>query len=403
MKIGVVAPGHFKRLGAEIAFLHAWFHASQKGFPAPDYIGGVSAGGIAAACAAQWTEEDFKRTEEILLDLKRSDFYSINPELKLQAILAILPLLLTLVPHELVDHFIDKIAESVGIDPKKLKIIKLGLRLVPVATTIKLDEAFVRKFLTCESIFSNDNLHKLLIRSLSFKRIFDSPIKIEIASADVNNKQFSIVTNYKPEHQDSQIFTRGIVDSTRLPVFFPFRQNAEGNYLADGAAIANMPFSLARGHGCDLIVVLKFNCVGDDESQKKHDHWVSGLQRFIDMSVDEVARKAERDYEYTNRNLAELEVQKKQLEDLGKLLYYSHLDSTSAQAIRKYITAKNDSDRRLSYFGKKKIPIISVESELLPEFHFSSFDREQTRVTINKGYNAFENDFMPKFKALNLK
>ena len=81
-----------------MGFLHAYYEACQKGFPLPDYMTGISAGGIAIACAAQWTEPDFRRTEEVLLNLKRKDFYSINRKLEVLGILAAMAVLGTMLP-----------------------------------------------------------------------------------------------------------------------------------------------------------------------------------------------------------------------------------------------------------------------------------------------------------------
>ncbi len=99
-RVGIVAPGHFKRLAAEVGFLHGYFEACQKGFPIPEYMTGVSAGGIAVACAAQWTEPDFRRTEEVLLNLKRKHFYGINPKLEVLGGLVGLAALGTMLPME---------------------------------------------------------------------------------------------------------------------------------------------------------------------------------------------------------------------------------------------------------------------------------------------------------------
>ena len=73
--IGIVAPGHFKRLGAQFGFLRAMFEENKKNnFPKPDFMTAVSAGAVAIACAAQDTEEDFVRTDKTLEDLRGKNY-----------------------------------------------------------------------------------------------------------------------------------------------------------------------------------------------------------------------------------------------------------------------------------------------------------------------------------------
>lgn len=365
-KVGIVAPGHFKRLAAEVGFFHAYHEACQKGFPVPDYMAGVSAGGIAVACASQWTESDFKRTEEILLNLKRKDFYGINPRLEFLGGLAAIAALGSVLP-------IDK-------DSIKNPWLRYGVKASIVLSILGMDEKFVKGFLHSSSIFSNTNLYKLLEREIRIDKIFRSPIKIEIASADVNNKKFSVVSNFRPEDQEQEILLNGIVDSTRLPVFFPFRKNLTGNYLADGAALSNVPIHLARNYGCDIIIVLKFCCAGEGPVDQEYNKWIPGLQRFIDMLVDERARVMMRDYEFFNHDLEQEEKIKRTIKLLESGVGHT-FEEIEAATILKSI--------KLSASGRRPIKLIVVDSEEIPEFHFSNFDKNATLKSMNIGYKAF--------------
>ena len=360
LKVGIVAPGHFKRLAAEVGFLHGYYEACQKGFPLPDYMTGVSAGGIAVACAAQWTEADFIRTEKLLLNLKRKHFYGINPKLEVLGGLAAVAALGTMLP-------IDK-------DTIKNPWLRYGAKAAIALSILDMDKRFIEGLLHSDSIFSNTNLYKLLKRELRTNRIFGSPIKIEIASADINNKKLSVVSNFRPEDQKPGILLHGIVDSTRLPVFFPFRKDEHGNYLADGAALSNAPIHLARNYGCDVIIVLKFRCAGESPIVKEYNEWGSGLQRFIDMMVDEKTSKTMRGYDFFNHDLEQEEKIKRAIE---------LMDDCEARRILESV--------KLSASGRRKIKLIIVDSEEIPEFHFSSFDRETTRKSMNIGYRAFFN------------
>jgi len=365
-RVGIVVPGHFKRLAAEVGFLHGYYEACQKGFPLPEYMTGVSAGGIAIACAAQWTEPDFIRTEELLLNLKRKHFYSINPKLEVLGGLAGVAALGSLLP-------IDK-------DMIKNPWIRYGAKAAIALSILGMDKKFVEGFLRSDSIFSNRNLYKLLERELRTGKIFRSPIKIEIASVDVNNRTFSVVSNFRPEDQKPEILLNGIVDSTRLPVFFPFRKDKNGNYLADGAALSNVPIHLARDYGCDVIIILKFRCAGEGPIDKEYNEWGSELQRFMDILVDEKTRIMIRDYEFFNNDLEQEEKIQRAVEILESGPGHT-LAETEAAALLKNV--------KLSASGKRKIKLIVVDSEEIPEFHFSHFNSETTRKSMNIGYKAF--------------
>ncbi len=365
-RVGIVAPGHFKRLAAEVGFLHAYYEACQNGFPVPEYMTGVSAGGIAVACAAQWTEPDFKRTEEILLGLKRKDFYGINPKLEVLGGLAGVAALGSLLPT-------DK-------DTIKNPWIRYSAKAAVALSILGMDEKFVKGFLKSDSIFSNRNLYKLLERELRTSKIFKSPIKIEIPSVDVNDNVYSIVSNYRPEDQKPEILLKGIVDSTRLPVFFPFRKDKNGHYLADGAAKSNAPVNLARNFGCEVIIVLKFRCKGEGSLDCDYDHWIPGLQRFVDLLVDERTRVMIRDYEYVNHDLEQEDKVKCAIEILESGSNQTSLELEAANLLKRV---------KLSASGKRKIKIIVVDSEEIPEFHFSNFDKDAQRESINKGYDSF--------------
>ncbi len=372
--VGIVAPGHFKRLAAEIGFFHGYYEACQNGFPIPDYMTGVSAGGIAVACAAQWTEEDFRKIEEVLLNLRRSHFYSINPKLEILGGLAALAALSTMLPT-------DK-------DTIKNPYVRYGAKAAIALSILGMDKKFVEALLNNDSIFSNKNLYSLLHRELRIKRVFNSPIKLEIASVDINNKVFSTVSNFKPEHQNAETFIHGIVDSTRLPVFFPFRKDKNGNYLADGAAINNVPIHLARNFGCDIIIVLKFKCAGEGPIDMEYNKWTSGLSRWVDISVDENTRKTLRDYEWINNAICQ-EEKIRQASGLLESLIDEHTGVEDRRKIQEALELLTNV--KLPTAGKRKIKLIIVDSEEIPEFHFSNFNKITIRESINIGYRSFWN------------
>ena len=379
--IGIVAPGHFKRLGAQFGFLRAMFEENKKNnFPKPDFMTGVSAGAVAIACAAQDTEEDLVRTDKTLEDLRGKNFYDINPELKIFGGLLSLISLGVLLP-------INKI---------KKVLYRYGFTTAAIAIALLIEEKFIEKLLKCNSIFSNRNLYKLLRAKLNYRRIFSSPIKIVIAAANVNTKSYSIVTNFRPEHQDEHVFTQGIVDSTNLPVFFGFRENEQGQFIADGAAISNEPRHLAREFGCDVIIVLRFKCNDEDVTEKKYNLWVTGLQRFIDILVDEVARKTRRTYEFFNNDLREKKKISQAADTIENCLK-SLPDSENTQKIRVAVDILRGI--KLSCDGKREIKFIEINDEI-PEFHFTDFKKNQMSRTIKIGHQAFHNAKEAILKAI---
>ena len=150
----------------------------------------------------------------------------------------------------------------------------------------------------------------------------------------------------------------------------------------DGAALNNVPIHLARDYGCDVIVVLKFKCAGEGRIDVDYSQWVSGLQRFMDILVDENARKTMRDYEYFNNDLEREEKIKRAIKIL---------ESGSGHTIAETQAATLLKNVKLSASGRRKIKLIIVDSEEIPEFHFSNFSKNAQREAINKGYESFWN------------
>ena len=129
---------------------------------------------------------------------------------------------------------------------------------------------------------------------------------------------------------------------------------------------------MARNYGCDVIIVLKFCCAGEGLIKKEYNEWGSGLQRFIDILVDETSKKMIRGYDFFNNDLEQEE----------KIMHAIQLmEDCKARRILESV--------KLSASGRRKLKLIVVESEEIPEFHFSSFNKEATRESMNIGYKAF--------------
>ncbi len=151
--------------------------------------------------------------------------------------------------------------------------------------------------------------------------------------------------------------------------------------------MSNVPIHLARDHGCDVIIILKFKCAGEGPVAQEYNQWISGLQRFVDILVDEKARTTQRDYEFFNNDL-EQEDKINQARELLKSCLRRHQGTGNTEIEE---AARLLSEVKLSASGKRKIKLVIVDSEEIPEFHFSNFDKNALRESINIGYQSFFN------------
>jgi len=77
MKVALVCTSGMKRLAAHAGSLKCYFEEEKAGkAPHPHFITGASAGAIASAVFAPWTEKNFKKQTDAILNLKKSDIYS---------------------------------------------------------------------------------------------------------------------------------------------------------------------------------------------------------------------------------------------------------------------------------------------------------------------------------------
>src|SRR3989344_5949592 len=384
LKIGFVFPGHVRRIAPQIGFCHAMhlFRQQVSDFPKPEIYCGVSGGGISSAIAVQDSEAHFVKWELLYSKVTRSSIAGINPDLLIRGGAAAILSLAPLRPLEMI----------------KSRKIRYLVRVLLASSELYADEAFVDKLLKCNSIFSADKRLRRLFNNLDFDAIFNSDIKLQIAAANISTNEYSVVTNYKPEHRNKDLFIEGLIDTTRLPVFFGFRKNRDGHYVGDGAGIANMPLDLVVNHGCDVVVILGFT-YPKESLAKEYNMWIAGLQRFIDMITDTVARKDLEGFERINNALTQVEGIQKELVALDTIACEAGLLnrglaselSGSISRIEEYIS-------RFSCIGKKKVKIISVDSvEPIDDYHFTTLTPEKAFKGYNQGCNAFTDSFLPQY------
>ncbi len=403
----ICMPGTFSRLAPHVGALHALLTAYQEGklLKEPAYICTSSVAGIPASIAVQRSEEKFLEIEHILLNLRKKHFVSLHPDLKKRAAIDFVSMLGLIISA----HATGKIQ-----DPVKRYLALLSM--VPVA--LKISEKAVKDIFNCKSFLTYDNdLFPLLMSSFDFDAIFNSPIKIEMPSVNLNkagwrldqilsspplyldgwhNEGWVSVTNFKPEDKDlepdirNRKYVRKLINGLRVYGHFAPGRHENDDPIADTAALSNMPIHFAIKQGYTNIVVLHYNSTTEAPINKPLRNWVETLNREVDLNVSENSRKTELGYLRVNNDLKELDKQNRDLEKLEEMIKRQGvlLDDSVRETVEKYIKATRDAHLRLSYARKKKINLYFVDSEPLPDIHFSSFNTEQLREGINKGWRA---------------
>lgn len=373
-KIGLVLPGNFTRLAGHHAFGHAWFEASCEGFPRPDYITGSSAGAIAAANIAHWNEAHFRKTEELLLKLRRSDFMGMNPRLKRSGIMTALASMALLAPTHRV----------------KNPFIHYGLNTALASFVLTMEKRFAKAMMTSDdfdSFFVLDNLIRFLGENFDYEALFDSPVRVEVPTVDINRIQWRSVTNFKLEHRNPETFVNGVVDSIRIWGFFNPRLNEDGGYNVDAAVMSNVPIQFAMREGCDTIVVAYYDCAIEGPTERRFTNWIKSLQRCFDIVVSENSRKTLRGYINVNNDLDQLEKSRAATDELASFLGY--YPKGTWLRLEKALTMAREAESSYSFTKKRKIKLVVVRTEPLPSTHFSDFDTDRTIETMNICYKAF--------------
>ncbi len=372
-KIGIVLGPHFVRLASNFGFMESYFYDSQKGnIPKPYSLTGISSGSFSCGIFAPWTELPIIKGRNMLLNLRGSHFFSLNRELLVSGgIETLMPALLPFLPWERIEN----------------SYLRNAAKLLGISAFLGLEYKFVRNLFNARSIFSNERLRQLLLKPfdadgfLDFEGIFSSDIKVDIVSANINGCQESdsnvvpyVVTNYRPEHKNKDIFVDGIVRSTSVPAFFPTSPIGNGEFTTDGGVYEAFPIEIPYNHGCDVIVLVKFRYAGQGYLEHDYSKFMSSLHRSTDILVDNKGALVIRGALNINNDLVQIQRMQKGINQLERLANELHGE------LRKEIEARikdlDDTLVNLTAFGKRHYNLVILSSRReIPEFNFrGNFD-----------------------------
>lgn len=400
--------GGFPCIPAHLGAMTSWI---QSGLDPPGYICGSSSGGIIGSVAVQWDEEIMKEMCQLTINLKKRQFASLHPKIRNRGIGTILATSGMLVP-------IQKIKNPILHSIAKFGVIGLSLWMQKKFVTDTLFHS--------ESFLVYDNLVKLLLNKLNFDKIFNSKIKLELLSVNINKagwilddilknpplytdgwKNLGWVrrTNFRPEdinlptNERNLRFLKAVVNGARIWSIFDAGRTDEGDFIVDTAAMSNVPVHAPINEGYDKIVLFYYNRLGEGPTDKVFESLLQITFRTNDIIVAENTRKTILGYFRINNDIEQMAKQRENLKQLGHLVYESDVDSTIKEKVRDSIKAQEESFRKLSYFNKKRIKFIIIRSEPLPPIHFASFSRDDMIDTINKGAKALK-DSLPQLEDL---
>lgn len=376
MKVAIVHSSGFKRLPAHVGGDRAYFDAEQAGLvPHPCFITGASAGAIASAVCAPWTEKNFQEVAEAIINLKKSDIYSWRHLTELCGALTLGESFLSFLPP--FSHDFSKTRRGQIL----IESIRTGISL-----TTKLGLFY--ELLEQPSIFSSDPLCRLLKRKLDFEAIWNSDIKLEIPAADLKNAKTFYFTNYLPEHRQlpnrDDVLVDMILASSSVVAFLQ-AISTQGRLLDDAALLNNVPIDRAMQAGCDVIFVAMYR----PYLEKVHLNsptitWVEELNRAMDLAIGRSTELTLEGHEKTNHDLGIIETVEEIMAEMPPSEKLSHLKILLAQ---------------LSAYGLQKTKIIPVMCERsLPSLTFNKFKPEAMKKSYDLGYQAMKQAIEKNFK-----
>ncbi len=368
MRVALVLSSGFKRLAPHVGALRAYFDTEKKGqVPHPHFITGASAGAIASAACLPWTEENFERITNAIINLNKSNIYSMWHLTELFGALTLGESFLSFIPA--LDHDFMKTRRGQIL----LESGRAGLSLI---TKISL---FV-ELLKQPSIFSSEPLRRLLKKQLDFKKIWDSDIKMEIPGTDLKKAEMYYFTNYLSEHQQSINRNDQLVDAIRgsasVAAFLPAIQ-LNGQLLDDAAILNNIPIDRAIQAGCEVIFVIMhrpyLEKIGIRNNQMS---WVDELNRAMDLAIGHHTDLTLRWHQEINHDLEIIETMKDIMTEMPENPKIAQLKILLKQ---------------LSAYGQTKTKVIPVFCEQsLPSLTFNKFDPESLRKGYELGYQTMK-------------
>lgn len=393
--VGLVAAGGFKKLALHVGALYRYFEAEKERLvPHPSFAIGSSAGAIALTSCLPWTEENFKAVADAILNLKKSDIYSVRHRMELVSGFALAGSFLSLL-------------HLVPTNSPRWK--KLLIEFGRVAILLGAEGAFFWEFLKQPSLFSNQPLQQFFHARLNFKGIWNSDICFEVPAVDIHTGEeyiFELGKNRNHVDRNNRL-AKAVLASATLPAYFPLT-NLDGHSLVDAAILNNVPIHRALLAGCETILVLFYSFNGSVPSIP--DSWVEVLTRSLDISINEITRKTLLWHVNINQDLAVTEGLKQDVirlkeivARLQRLTVTSEQKEVQVRLIDEANRELDDEEERLKQYafcGKKLTTIIPVMSPVpIPEQYFRKFDQELMRQAMEIGYAAMDQTLRELRKA----
>ena len=383
-RIGYMLGPHFVRMAGSFGYMKGCFTDYSHGrIPRPHSITGVSSGGIIGAAVCPFNQKAFQDGEKRLVSLKGSQFYNHNKDLMLWGGIEAFSPLAIFLPWEMI----------------KSRLWRNAAKGAVVAGMELAEEQFIEHLFSANGVFSNRRLHKLLMEFLDFKSIFNSDIKLDVVSANLNgdieknlNVAPHVVTNYRPEHKNNdELLADGIVKSTSIPGFFPTSQNDAGEFITDGGIYGAYPIEIPYNHGCDVIVVVELNYAGQRYLRHDYAKWISAIHRALDITVDNQSALVISGCRNMNNDLEQIKKMETIIANLGTIAM--DLPKAQKQAIFKQINIFRQEISRLTAYGKKFFNLVFVKSRReIVEFNFREKHLESyMRQSIEIGEEAYFN------------
>lgn len=398
--------GTFPRLGPHAGALHSLTMAFQEGrlLREPSYVVTSSVFSIPASVYISRDLREFQLLEKRLINLRKKQFVGLNPKLKKNAALDFMVMAGLLYS-----------AYKAGKLSKDHPYIQAAAMASLLPSAYKLSEKAIRDIFTAPSFLTYDNLHNLLLSSLNFDKIFNSPIKIEIPAVNINkagwgfnqilsdpplflngwkNQGWVSVTNFKPEDINREEkdrnnnYVRKMINGMRIEGHFSAGTHDNNDAIFDTATLSNMPVHFAISNGYSNIVVLHYCSEAEGPTDRVFTKWTESMNRCGDIRVSENTRKTTLGYLRINNDLMQLKRLLDGLKRLEDMAVKPELSLENRNDLLSYVREQRDLLEKLSYFNKKIINFLFVGSEPIPDAHFSDFTKEQMIDGIAKGHRA---------------
>lgn len=380
-RIGIMLGPHFVRMAGSFGYMKGYFKAYSSGqVPKPYNITGVSSGTVIGAGVCPFTQEIFNKSEDRLIHLTGNEFYSHNKDLIMWGGIEALGPLALFIPWEKI----------------KSNIWRIFAKGAAVAAMELAEEKFIENLFSINGMFSNRRLHKLMMSFLDFPGIFNSDIKLDLVSANLNgdvlenlNVAPHVVTNYRPEHRyNNELLADGVVKSTSIPGFFQTSINGNGEFITDGGIYNAFPVEIPYNHGCNVIVVVELNYAGQRYLRHNYNKWTSAIHRALDIVVDNKHALVLKGYTNSNNDLEQIKKMEAAISELE--LIAGDMPREQGQVIYNQIEQLQESINRLSAYGKNFFNLVVIKSRReIPEFNFREFDEKYMKQSIEIGEEAY--------------